>query len=64
MAKRMSNSLATELLLQLPNESCVDFLEGLAQVVGDMDHHNLRVTGNINLTAKPQSPPHVDTTHG
>jgi hypothetical protein len=27
--KRMSNSLATELLLQLPNESGVDFLEGL-----------------------------------
>jgi hypothetical protein len=35
----------------------VDFLEGLAQVVGDVDTHSLPVTGNINLTAKPQSPP-------
>jgi hypothetical protein len=55
--KEQAIHLANELLLQLPNEPGVDFLEGLAQAVGDMDHHNLYVTGNINLTAKPQSPP-------
>jgi hypothetical protein len=40
------------------------FLKAFAQAVGDVDHHNLYVTSNINLTAKPQSPPHVGTAHG
>ena len=44
--------LATELLLQLPDEPGVNFLEGLAQAVGDVDHHSLPVPGNVHLAAK------------
>jgi hypothetical protein len=56
--------LATELLLQFPNEPNVDLPEGLAQAVGDVDHHSLPVAGYIYLAAKPQSPPHVSTAQG
>jgi hypothetical protein len=50
--------LATELLLQLPDEPGVDLLEGLAQAVGNVDDHSLPVPGNVNLAAKrkPSSP--------
>jgi hypothetical protein len=56
--------LATELLLQFPNEPDVDLPEGLAQAVGDVDDHSLLVASYIYLAANPQSPPHVSTAQG
>jgi hypothetical protein len=58
-----ANHLATELLLQLPDEPGVNLLEGLAQAVGDVDDHSLPVAGNVNLAAKrkPSSPTRYHT---
>lgn len=63
MVSSPNNELFTlPLNFQLPNEPEMNLLEGLAQVVGDVDHHSLPVADNIHMTANVEpSPPHMST---